>query len=132
MKLWLRCSIRAPILPSPTRVLLLSVLQVFGFPFSRVSVFSMIHPQCTTHRLFQYQLQRESSSYSGKVVASVQDKSGEISHLCVLSCTKMVAHLTQVFTEYEERVLVQFLGPGASFFFLILCTTACMFLCDHL
>ena len=111
----LRCSIRAPIFPSPTRVSLRSVLQIFGFPYSVFPCLRLFHdtptmqvkhPQCTIHPLYQYQLQRESSSYSRKLVASVQDKSGKISCFCVLSCTKMVAHLTQVFTEYEERVLV--------------------------
>jgi len=67
------CAIRAPIFPSPKPVSLRSVLQVFGYPysvfipFSRVSAFSMIHPQCITHPLYHLQLQRESGTYSGGV-----------------------------------------------------------------
>jgi len=102
-----RCSISYPIFSSPTPVLVRSWLRVFGIPFSRVPALSIIHPQAP-RILFT------SSTYSGKVLAAVLDKSGEISYFCVLSCTKMVAHLTQVFTEYEERVLV--LGTGFFFY----------------
>jgi len=101
-----RCTIRAPIFP-PTNTSVAAV-RTSGFRFS-VFRFPVSPPfPWYTHKAPHIPF--SSSSYSGKVVASVQDKSGEISYFCVLSCTKMVAHLTQVFIEYKERALVLWTG----------------------
>jgi len=63
------------------------------------------HPQCLTHPVYHLQLQRESGrTYSWSVVSSVVSKSTNISFSSVIRSAKMVANISAVFTEYEERV----------------------------
>jgi hypothetical protein len=77
---------------------------VFRFPVFRLfhdtPTIQLKHPQRNAH----LPLRRESGSHGGKVVSSFLGTSGEISFSTVLFCAKMVTTITEVITQYEERV----------------------------